>query len=136
MYRWAPFHARGFKSTYATHNSLNKQHMGSSCTKLKQLTLPPFDYQNFLRGCASGETDEIIALLDAYQSADLEYRDRFGMTGLHWAACGGHVDIMKYMLERGLDPDVNDSVGRSALLWAARHGQVKAGMLANLVVTQ
>jgi len=42
-----------------------------------------------------------------------------GQTGLHWAACGGHADTVKLLLEHGAPVDAKDeSYGGTPLGWA------------------
>jgi len=42
-----------------------------------------------------------------------------GQTGLHWAAYGGHLDIVKLLIERGAAIDAKDeSYGGTPLDWA------------------
>ncbi|KAF0709325.1 hypothetical protein AaE_012911 [Aphanomyces astaci] len=56
-------------------------------------------------------------------------RDRHGSSGLLWAAGGGHLDVVKYLIESlGMRPVQDIQAhrrgydGRSALHWAARNG--------------
>ena len=37
---------------------------------------------------------------------------------LHWAASGGHVDVVKYLLEQGAEVDVRDEVRVNVYIFA------------------
>ena len=45
-----------------------------------------------------------------------------GKTPLHWAAAGGHTDIVKLLLDAGADTDVEDEYGVTPLFLAASKG--------------
>lgn len=51
-------------------------------------------------------------------------RDRHGLTALQWAAGGGHLEVVEYLLEggRGGDVDARSKDGRTALMWSCRNG--------------
>lgn len=49
-----------------------------------------------------------------------------GTTALGWAACGGHIMLMKYLLERGADVDMAANGDCTALSCAAGMGQPDA----------
>lgn len=57
-------------------------------------------------------------------------RDHHGSLLLHWAAGGGHLDLVRYLVEeRGCDVNAvqvghRSFAGRTPLHWAARHGHV------------
>lgn len=40
------------------------------------------------------------------------------MTGLHWAAKRGHLDIVRILLQHGADVDSKDIIGRTPLYFA------------------
>jgi hypothetical protein len=62
---------------------------------------------------AQGDLDGIVALSDL--SVDLHSVDYNGRTALHIAANRGHVEIVEYLLNKGLSPDTEDDNGISAL---------------------
>ena len=50
--------------------------------------------------------------------ADINAKDKSGVTALARAAGLGHVNIVQFLLERGADPNLQDQDGRNALLYA------------------
>ncbi|KAJ3193425.1 hypothetical protein HK101_004857 [Irineochytrium annulatum] len=60
---------------------------------------------------------------------DLDGRDEDGTTALIYAACWGHVDIIKILIEAGVTLDSKDKHGWTALLWACSNGQDQAAKL-------
>jgi len=40
--------------------------------------------------------------------ADINAKGYFGATGLHWAAHNGHGDVVRWLLDRGADPNGRD----------------------------
>jgi ankyrin repeat protein len=55
--------------------------------------------------------------------------DDKGASPIHWAAGGGHLEILKYLLDKGCDPEVRQISrrsfgGRTALHWASRNGHL------------
>ena len=43
-------------------------------------------------------------------------------TALHFAAGFSHLDIVKYLIEQGLDPNEKDFVGNTPLMYCLRRG--------------
>ena len=52
--------------------------------------------------------------------------DNYGHNALDWAAEAGDVNIIEYLVRKGLEPTRLDSNQRSPLYWAARAGRVAA----------
>ena len=48
----------------------------------------------------------------------------FDGTALHWAACNGHVDVAKVLIENKIHINANDKDGKTALHFAACFGKV------------
>lgn len=54
---------------------------------------------------------------------NVHVKDKNGWTPLHEAARGGHLSVMKYLMENGADKDELTGVGETALWWAKHeHG--------------
>jgi ankyrin repeat protein len=54
---------------------------------------------------------------------ELEARDCRGRTPLHWAADNGHLPVVQYLCEQGVDKEVRDEDGRTPLDRAVDLGQ-------------
>jgi ankyrin repeat protein len=74
----------------------------------------------FAWACEFGRTNVVEFLMDRVGGARLDLRLKHdGQTGLHWAAYGGHVDIVRLLLERGAPVDARDQTyGGTPLDWA------------------
>jgi serine/threonine-protein phosphatase 6 regulatory ankyrin repeat subunit B len=69
-----------------------------------------------------GHFDALRCLLEDCQ-ADPQATDCEGWTLLHVAASKGKLEMVEYLLQRGLSPDAKDSAGFTALYYAAFHNQ-------------
>ena len=53
--------------------------------------------------------------------------DKHGSTPLMWASGGGHVEVVRWLLEeQGLRVDATNRIGRTALHWACKTGRCGA----------
>jgi len=76
----------------------------------------------FMWACQFGRTDVAEFLIE--NGADVKVQDGNGMTGLHTAALGGHLDTVKLLLRRGSPLELENVWGGAVLantLWAALH---------------
>jgi ankyrin repeat protein len=62
----------------------------------------------------------VVVLLLKY-GVDIEARDRFGKTALHWACANGSRNAVKLLLENGAKVDVVDNQGSTCLRLAGVH---------------
>ncbi|NGX39942.1 MAG: hypothetical protein KR126chlam1_01282 [Chlamydiae bacterium] len=58
------------------------------------------------------------------EKIDLPNYSDSGSPPLHWAACGGKIEILNFLLDHGLDVDTRDSDGLTALQVAAMVNQI------------
>jgi hypothetical protein len=77
----------------------------------------------FVAACTFGRISIVEFLLQ--QDIDIAAQGRFGQTGLHGAAIGGQLDIIKLLLERRAPLEVTNEYGGTVLgqtLYSAAHG--------------
>ena len=53
--------------------------------------------RQFIKAAKEGNLATVRTLLEKWNEGILEAEDRLGMTALHWAAGGDHVDVVKYL---------------------------------------
>ena len=70
----------------------------------------------FLYACGYGRIDVVRFLLE--RGADPGSRNDVGQTGLHWAAYGPHVEVVKALIDAGAPVNVADVHERTPLDWA------------------
>jgi ankyrin repeat protein len=61
----------------------------------------------FLYACGAGSVAAADFLLD--RGADLAAHNEEGQTGLHWAAWGAHIDVIRLLLNRGASVHIRDN---------------------------
>ncbi|KAL8602300.1 hypothetical protein ACOMHN_022813 [Nucella lapillus] len=80
------------------------------------------------RASEEGNLDNLKELTD---SVDLSTVNKHGETAVHMAASGGHVDVLKFLQDKGVDINMKDkqgdtAQGDTAVYWAARQGHLEA----------
>jgi len=91
--------------------------------KLKRAALTLEMRNGFLMACGWGRRDVVEFLLD--RGADPAWSSKDGQTALHWAAIGGHLDIVKVLLPLNPPLEAKNTYGGTVLgqtLWSAAHG--------------
>ena len=61
----------------------------------------------FFYACGAGSAPAADFLLD--RGVDLEAHNEEGQTGLHWAAWGAHIDVLRLLLKRGASVHIKDN---------------------------
>jgi len=77
-------------------------------------------HARFLKAAKEGDMVTIEELF-AHSSADRDFvdlGDSFNRTPLYWAAANGHVETVKYLLDKGCNPAKADDNQRNAMYWA------------------
>lgn len=81
-----------------------------------------------LEACRAGDASALKAELALGSFDAASTLDRFGGSGLHWAASGGHHEVCKLLVEHQASVTFADKKsGRSALHWASRQGHLHLG---------
>ncbi|CAL1135747.1 unnamed protein product [Cladocopium goreaui] len=78
-----------------------------------------------LEACRSGDLIKLKQMLSdgSFETSTL---DRFGGSGLHWAASAGHLEVCRLLVEHKASVDFADKKsGRTALHWASRQGHLE-----------
>jgi ankyrin repeat protein/glyoxylase-like metal-dependent hydrolase (beta-lactamase superfamily II) len=73
----------------------------------------------------AGDLAKVKILLEK-DPALVNSRDENGRTPLHWAARGGHLEVLRYLAEKGADLNAIDNNGVAPLHTLARSGQTEA----------
>jgi ankyrin repeat protein len=77
--------------------------------------------------CRTNDVASLCRLLSFFSADAVLKANNNGWTGLHFAACYGHLAIVELLLESGAEIDIaNDCYGGTPLMQAAAHGNVDA----------
>jgi hypothetical protein len=101
--------------------SITRHHSRMRSSKLKTLTA---DEEAFRIAAAHGNMQDVKRMLDRKISL-LHSKDENGWQAIHEAVRGGHLDVVKYLIEQGADVSSKVRAGGSAM-WVAK-GQLSAG---------
>jgi len=81
----------------------------------------PDDEKDFIRACSDGHLHIAKGLL---KKVDIECQSMSGGTAAMFAAQGGHVEVLKFLREKGADLQARDFGGSTPFLEAARGGRL------------
>ena len=73
--------------------------------------------------CKEGDVDIVKAMLTRTH-VDLEARDEYDRTPLHYAALDGHIPVMQYLCEQRADKEARSVARRTPLHLAAQEGHI------------
>ncbi|KAM4747139.1 LOW QUALITY PROTEIN: protein phosphatase 1 regulatory subunit 12A [Rhinophrynus dorsalis] len=76
----------------------------------------------FLAACSSGDSEEVLKLLD--RGADINYANVDGLTALHQACIDDNIDMVKFLVENGASINQPDNEG-----WIPLHAASSCGYL-------
>jgi hypothetical protein len=99
------------------------RHFFNDDGSLKSTTTKTQMQSAFMWACEYGRKDVVEFLLG--KGADLHAQNENGLTSLHLAAVGGHLDTVKLLVERGSPLEVKNVWGGTVLgntLWGAVNG--------------
>jgi hypothetical protein len=69
-----------------------------------------------------GDLEKVKKLLD--EGEDINAKDDYGRTPLHYASINGDLDIIKFLVEKGANVNAKDDYGRTPLHYASIYGIV------------
>lgn len=75
---------------------------------------------------AMNRLDILETLCLGYSEIDMNSTDSRGQTALHLAALHGHLDVVRFLVSEGSDPDVLDGKGWAPLHYATQEAHVEA----------
>jgi len=75
------------------------------------------------------DDDRILALRRIREHANLNQRDEYGHVALHYAAKSGYLDVIRELLNSGVQVDPTNNRGKTPLLYAMWSGQPDAAKL-------
>ena len=73
------------------------------------------DSEEFFTAVEKGDVKKAAALLEA--GIDPNLQDQAGWTALHWASYGGHLEVVKYLLEKGANVNFKDANNKTILCY-------------------
>ena len=77
--------------------------------------------EQFVEMCKKGNTQRVIEAVNA--GANVNAKDKYGVTALMWAAKKGHAEIANVLIKAGADLNAKENYfGRTALMVAAQNG--------------
>jgi ankyrin repeat protein len=76
--------------------------------------------EELLDASKKGDVEKVKKLLK--EGADVNAKDRFGFTPLHYTALNGHFEVVKLLIERGADVNAKTNGGWTPLRFAAIYG--------------
>lgn len=89
--------------------------------KLTSAKLQKFNKCLFLKSCQENDL-ECLSGMDLTKTDDLNVMDAFGWNGLMIAACSNAVDAFSHLLAKGINYELTDRSGSSALALAEKKG--------------
>lgn len=73
---------------------------------------------DLMKSAGLGDLSKVRSLIEE-SGADPKWKNNFGRAALHYAAFSGHLDVMKYLIEKGADINVQDKEKLTALHYVA-----------------
>ena len=101
---------------------LPMQNIGAQGSKVITSNDINMDIDNLVRGCRLGRR---ILVERALEAVDVDIKDHRGFSCIHWAAMGGHSDIIEMLLQRGARIDILNKKGSTPLILASWKGRVE-----------
>jgi len=80
--------------------------------------------KRLLEASASGQTDQVLQLLEEHGHHLHKFKDQDGKTAMHLAATNGHSETVSALIMNGADISAQDFTGHTALQRSAAEGQM------------
>jgi ankyrin repeat protein len=80
-----------------------------------------------LEGCESGDYNKVRLALNF--GADVEAKDKYDMTPLHWASLNNRIAIAKLLIDKGADVEAKDYKGWTPLHRASWNNSIEIARL-------
>lgn len=91
----------------------------------KENVVTPAQMDPGLEACRDGDLQILQGLLESKAFDPAATFDRFGGSGLHWAASAGHIKVCMLLVKHGASVGFADKKsGRCALHWCTRNGHL------------
>jgi ankyrin repeat protein len=104
-------------------NGLRYEFVHPSCPSTDEERMNNIDHQLF-HAAQENNVTEVLRLLSV--GADVNVKNRFGWTPLHWASNDGHSQVVIKLLQNGADIEAKDNYGLTPLHWACMRGHLHA----------
>jgi len=80
--------------------------------------------QEILKAAADGEMDKLKGMIEA-DTEQMGATDGAGRAAIHFAANGGHTEIVKFLVAKGVDKDLRTRADTTPLHYAALNGHIE-----------
>ncbi len=88
------------------------------------LLITTISYADIVEYAEKGDLKAVQQCINKGIDVDTRGDDDFKGTALMWSAGMGHLDIVKYLLDKGADINKKDELGDTALMWASYGGKL------------
>lgn len=110
-------------SVYAKNNEGNKpSQLATQADVVNFLSQEESSIWHLCNAAGNGNFNDVKNY--ASQVSSIDGRGEWGYTPLHCATDAGHLDIAKYLVERGANIEAKDSQGRTSLHWTAKSNRL------------
>jgi ankyrin repeat protein len=94
------------------------------CKEARDSIKDRFGNTPLVLACEMGHLAVIGMLLEAREGQGLQEMGAAGWLGLHYAAVGGHKEIVTFLLSKGAQANTRDEQGSTPLMWACEDGHL------------
>ena len=108
-----------FFSNFTFYLAQEYDEHGEIPTKLEDKVL----YKDLFKSCERGDIERVKFLVEAY-SPDIEKKDKKGNTPLLISSSSGHLEIVKYLLNKKANINIQDKLGNTPLNLSLQRGHL------------